>query len=438
MQKIKKKVFKFLPFSKKQKQVLTWWVKNSPYYTRDYVIIDGAIRSGKSIIASLSFVLWAMSNFSYQNFAMAGRTIGSFRRNVLFLLKLMLIGRGYKIEDRRTDNLLIVRKNGIENYFYIFGGKDEKSQDLIQGFTCAGLYLDEVALMPESFVNQAVARCSVEGAKIWFACNPEGGEYHWFKLEWLDKLEIKNGLRIKFTLDDNPSLSEKRKKFYKSMFSGVFYKRYILGLWVIAEGLIYDMVNTKNFIKLSLKNLEKLKNKEQYISIDYGTQNPCVFLLWKKVKDRWICINEYYYSGKNEKKQKTDAEYADDLKEFAGGIKRQKDTTIIVDPSAASLKAELRKKGWKVINADNDVLNGIRETQKYIKNRKLLFNDEKCENIKKEFQSYSWDKDKSEKGKDEPLKENDHCMDALRYMVYTVIRFDKMNRESYSGKGKRY
>lgn len=166
---MKKKTSKFVfhPFSKKQTQILTWWNGNSPVNDYDGVIADGAIRSGKTISMSLSFVVWAMENFQGQNFAMCGKTVGSFRRNVLFWLKIMLEGRGYGVEDKRSENLVIISKADKENYFYVFGGRDERSQDLIQGITLAGVLLDEVALMPESFVNQATGRCSVDGSKMW-------------------------------------------------------------------------------------------------------------------------------------------------------------------------------------------------------------------------------------------------------------------------------
>ena len=171
--RMKRQTFKFKPFSRKQRMTLNWWTEASPVKNYSGIIADGAIRSGKTISMSLSFVIWAMSTFSGQNFAMCGKTIGSFRRNVLFWLKLMLQSRGYSITDHRADNLVVVRKDGKENYFYIFGGKDERSQDLIQGITLAGVFFDEVALMPESFVNQATGRCSVEGSKFWFNCNPD-------------------------------------------------------------------------------------------------------------------------------------------------------------------------------------------------------------------------------------------------------------------------
>ncbi len=233
-------MFRFRPFSKKQRMVLNWWCRDSPVRDQDGIIADGAIRSGKTVSMSLSFVMWAMSSFHGQNLGMCGKTIGSFRRNVLFWLKLMLRARGYKVYDHRSDNLVIITKGDIENYFYIFGGKDERSQDLIQGITLAGVFFDEVALMPESFVNQATGRCSVDGSKYWFNCNPDG-PYHWFKQNWIDKAEQKRILYLHFTMDDNLSLSERIKERYRSLYSGVFFERYIRGLWVMAEGMIYDM-----------------------------------------------------------------------------------------------------------------------------------------------------------------------------------------------------
>lgn len=233
-----KAVFRFKPFSRKQRKVLNWWCSSSP--VRDYngIIADGAIRSGKSVAMSLSFVVWAMSEFEACNFAMCGKTIGSFRRNVLFWLKLMLRSRGYSVSEQRTENLVIVRRGIVENYFYVFGGKDERSQDLIQGITLAGVFFDEVALMPESFVNQATGRCSVDGSKFWFNCNP-GSPAHWFKAGWIDKRADKRLLYLHFTMDDNLSLTEAVKERYRGMYTGVFFKRYILGEWKSADGVIY-------------------------------------------------------------------------------------------------------------------------------------------------------------------------------------------------------
>ncbi len=267
MARVKKAIFKFQPFSLKQKKVLTWWLPNSPVHDADGIIADGAIRSGKTISMSLSFVIWAMTTFDRQNFGMCGKTIGSFRRNVLFWLKLMLRSRGYKVQDKRADNLVIVSRGDTVNYFYVFGGKDERSQDLIQGITLAGVFFDEVALMPESFVNQATGRCSVDGSKFWFNCNPDG-PYHWFKVNWIDKVIEKNLLYLHFTMDDNLSLSEKIKERYRAMYVGVFFKRFIEGLWVAAEGLIYILFaeRPEDFI------VDEVPEPIQYavIGVDFG------------------------------------------------------------------------------------------------------------------------------------------------------------------------
>lgn len=409
--------FQFSLFSVKQKKVLTWWCQDSPVKDKDGIIADGAIRSGKTVSMSLSFVMWAMASLSGQNFAMCGKTIGSFRRNVLFWLKLMLRSRGYSITDHRADNLLVVRKNGIENYFYIFGGKDERSQDLIQGITLAGVFFDEVALMPESFVNQATGRCSVKGSKFWFNCNPDG-PYHWFKVNWIDKAKEKHLLYLHFTMDDNLSLAEEIKARYRSMYTGVFFKRYILGLWAVAEGIIYDMFDEKMHVK-DLSEITPLLIKGcSYVSCDYGTQNATVFLLWNKgIDGKWYCIREYYYSGRDKGKQKTDSEYADDMKKWMDG---EKIKAVIVDPSAASFIAELRKRGFKVLKANNDVLDGIRLVGMLLNLYKIIFSSSCIETVK-EFASYIWDEKAMEHGEDKPIKQHDHSMDAVRYFVSTIL-----------------
>ena len=412
--RIKRAIFKFKPFSNKQLKILTWWLPNSPVSDKDGIVADGAIRSGKTLSMSLSYVMWAMETFDQQNFGMCGKTIGSFRRNVLVWLKLMLRSRGYGVTDHRADNLVTVTKGNVTNYFYIFGGKDERSQDLIQGITLAGCFFDEVALMPESFVNQATGRCSVDGSKFWFNCNPDG-PYHWFKVNWIDRIEELNLIHLHFTMDDNLSLSERIKERYRSMYSGVFYQRYILGLWVVAEGVIYDMFDK---VKHTVSELKNLITTTYHVSIDYGTQNATVFLLWGKDRTgKWICIKEYYYSGRDEDSQKTDGEYADDLKEFLGDTKPK---LIIIDPSAASFIAELKKRGYKIRKARNDVLDGIRFVATLLNQEKIAFSED-CTNTILEFSSYIWDKKASDRGEDKPIKTHDHAMDAVRYFCYTVL-----------------
>lgn len=416
--RVKAAVFQFKPFSKKQKQVLTWWLPESPVHSKDGIIADGSIRSGKTVSMALSFVMWAMESFMEQNFAMCGKTIGSFRRNVLLVLKLMLKSRGYAVKDHRADNFIEIHFKGQVNYFYIFGGKDERSQDLIQGITLAGVLFDEVALMPESFVNQATGRCSVSGSKFWFNCNPDG-PYHWFKTNWIDRAKEKGLLYLHFTMDDNLSLTEHIKKRYASLYSGVFFQRYILGLWVVAEGIIYDMFSTaKHVVDASAAS----GAAKYYVSCDYGTQNATVFLMWQSGADgKWYCVDEYYYSGRDETAQKTDNEYADDLEAFVGSRKIE---AVIIDPSAASFIALLRKRRFKIIKARNDVLDGIRFVGMLLNTGQIIFL-KNCKNTIQEFGSYIWDTKACERGEDKPIKQHDHAMDAVRYFCFTIINKPK-------------
>ncbi|MEK4403454.1 PBSX family phage terminase large subunit [Sporosarcina sp. FSL K6-6792] len=404
--------FTFKPFSIKQKQVLTWWRKDSPVKDMDGIICDGSVRAGKTVVMSLSFVMWAMDTFKDENMGMAGKTIGSFRRNVITPLKRMLKSRGYKVKDHRSENMLSISRNGVTNYFYVFGGKDEGSQDLIQGITLAGMFFDEVALMPQSFVNQATARCSVDGSKLWFNCNPEG-PYHWFNTEFIGKMKEKKLFQLHFTMDDNLSLSERVKERYRRLYSGIFYKRFILGLWVLAEGVIYDMFDLDNH---SVKTVDR-RYTQYYVSVDHGTQNPTTFGLWGLCHGIWYKIKEYHHSGREENKQKTDVEYSQDLKEFVGDLKI---LSVIVDPSAASFKAQIKKDGFRIQNAVNDVVNGIGYVASALVQGKIKYND-CCVETFREFSSYIWDKKASDHGEDKPIKQNDHHMDGDRYFVNTIL-----------------
>ena len=409
-EKVKKQGFAFKPFSVKQKQVLTWWCPDSPVKDKDGIIADGAIRSGKTLCMSLSYVLWAMESFNQQNFGMAGKTIGSFRRNVLFWLKMMLASRGYSVVDHRSDNLIVVSKGTTTNYFYIFGGKDERSQDVIQGITLAGMFFDEVALMPESFVNQATGRCSVTGSKFWFNCNPDNPR-HWFKINWVDKCKEKNIIYLHFTMDDNLSLSEKIKERYRSMYVGVFFKRYILGLWCVAEGLVYSMFSERHVKK------EHMTGALTYVvSVDYGTVNPFSAGLW--AFDGWHSQREaeVYYNSREVGKRVDDEEYYKMLKKLIGNRRVE---CIIVDPSAASFIEVIKKYNeYSVMGANNDVLDGIRVVTTML-NKDMISVHEDCQDNIKEYGLYVWDE---EKGDDVVIKENDHSMDDTRYYCYTFLR----------------
>lgn len=370
---------------------------------------------------SLSYVMWAMQTFDGVNLGFSGKTIAALRRNVIIPLKQMLKSRGYRVQEHLTANSMTISYKGRTNEFYLFGGRDERSQDLIQGITLAGMFFDEVALMPESFVNQATARCSIEGAKFWFNCNP-AGPYHWFKLGWIDAINTRNAIHLHCTMDDNPSLSAATKERYRKMYSGVFFKRYILGLWVIAEGIIYDMwdesLNTFDDEDVPVA-MTAQPSTTRYITVDYGTLNPMVYHdIYDDGDTVWV-MNEYYYDGRAKGRQKEDSEYADDLESFVG---TDYPRYIIVDPSAASFKATLKKRGFRVKDADNDVADGIRAVSTMIAKRKIRVHRRNCPNLIKERSSYSWDEKAAARGVEQPIKQNDHCMDDLRYFVYTVIR----------------
>ena len=420
--KKKRPIFKFQKFSKKQRQIFTWWLPNSPVREAGGIIADGAIRSGKTVSMSLSYTMWSMANYDGQNFIMAGKTISSFKRNVLQNLKLMLTSRGYHwIYHISGDfpNMLEVSRNGRTNYFYIFGGKDEGSQDLVQGITAAGAFFDEVALMPESFVNQATARCSVEGATWWFNCNP-AGPMHWFKLEWIDKRIKKRLLYLHFTMDDNLSLSEKVKEKYRAMYAGVFYLRYIKGLWAVAEGLIYTMLTDDNLYTDQERPVALKNTAMKAITVDYGTTNPCVFLeVWDDGQTIWI-DQEYRWDSRSEEArrsanpQRTDAQYADDMTEFMG-MEPQDQCMVVVDPSAASFITELRSRGLYVKPANNEVADGIRVVGSLLAKRNIRINKDNCKGLISEMQSYVWDDKAAERGEEKPVKQKDHGPDALRY-----------------------
>lgn len=416
--------FKFKPFSKKQLKVLSWWMPGSPAKDFDGIIADGAIRSGKTLSMGLSFVLWAMRTFDACNFAMAGKTIQSLRRNVIKDLKKMLIGRGFSVVDKKQENVLVVSHGKRVNEFYLFGGKDESSQDLIQGITLAGAFFDEVALMPESFVNQATGRCSVEGSKFWFNCNPAGPN-HWFKVRWIDAAAEKNLLYLHFTMDDNLSLSEKIKARYRAMYAGVFYERYIRGLWKTAEGLIYTTFTDENIYNDETRpeGLELLGIKG--IACDYGTTNPCVFLKYYDTGDVIYFDDEYRWDSRSleaqrsGQPQKTDAQYADAMTAFMG-TKPEEMCGIIVDPSAASFIQELRGRGFIVTPANNEVLDGIRKVSGLFEKKKIMINGSRCRGTIDELQSYVWDEKAASHGEDKPVKDKDHGCDSLRYAILSL------------------
>ncbi len=408
-------------FSPKQRRVLTWWRPTSPDRDRQAIICDGAVRSGKTLCTGLSFFCWAMSSFRGKNFALCGRTIQSVRRNLLSELLPMLEAMGFSCRQKLSKNLIEVRLGKRKNLFYLFGGKDESSAALIQGMTLAGALLDEVALMPRSFVEQTAARCSVTGSRLWFSCNPESPA-HWFYQEWVLKAEEKNTLRLQFTMLDNPGLSPQVRERYANTFQGTFYRRFVLGEWVAAEGLVYDFFD-ESFVKPAPDG----EMERWYISCDYGTSNPTSMGLWGLQKSVWYRVAEYYYDAREQHRQKTDEEYADALEHLAGGREIQ---AVVADPSAASFCETLRRRGWRVKKADNQVLSGIRLTAQMLKSGRMVI-CEGCRDAVREFGLYRWDEDNQ--GQDKVKKEHDHAMDEIRYFAATVAAKGKLAGGIYAG-----
>lgn len=410
-----------LRFSDKQKEVLGWWTRGSPHRDRDAIVCDGAVRSGKTMCLGLSFVLWSMTRFRRQQFALCGKTTQSVRRNLLYSVLPVLESLGFQWEEKISHNWLKVRYGPVENTYFLFGGKDEGSAALIQGITLAGVLLDEVVLMPRSFVEQACARCSVTGAKFWFSCNP-AGPGHWFYREWICKARERNLLHLRFFMEDNPTLSPETRQRYERAFQGAFYRRFVLGEWTAAEGLVYDFFDEDMVLPPPAGQAQRW-----VISCDYGTVNPTSMGLWGKYGGVWYRVKEYYYDARQERRQQTDQEYAQRLRELAGGREIE---AVVADPSAASFLEVLRREGWNVRKANNDVLSGIRLTADALKSGRIVICSP-CQDAIREFGSYCWDLAAGDR--DKVRKEFDHAMDEIRYFVATVAAPEEGDDPFFAG-----
>ena len=400
----------YKPFSKKQMLVLSWWNDYSQHKSKDAVICDGAVRSGKTFCMSLSFVLWAFSAFSDSSFALCGKTIRSVRRNLIVPLLSALKELGFEVCEKVSENLVTLTFENRINRFYLFSGKDEGSAALIQGMTLSGVLFDEVALMPRSFVEQALARCSVSGSKFWFNCNPEHPS-HWFYKEWIKKAKQRNTLYIHFTMHDNPSLSSKMIKRYERMYSGAFYQRFVKGRWVCVNGAVYPfMDNDTAFYDVPQGDFD-----EYAVSCDYGTVNPSSFGLWGRQDTVWYRIDEYYFDSRQEGFQRTDEEHYDALCCLVNG---RKISAVAVDPSASSFIEVIRRHAqFDVVPAKNDVIDGIRCVSTALKQSSIRI-CKNCTNSIREFSLYRW---KENCQSDSVIKDNDHAMDDIRYFVTTIL-----------------
>ena len=396
----------YKPFSGKQLLSLFWWAEGSGFEDHDAVICDGAVRSGKTFTMSLSFVMWATLNFSGRALGFCGKTIVSLRRNVISPLMPPLRELGFEVTDHISANYLTVSYKGRENRFYLFSGKDEGSAALVQGITLSGVLFDEVALMPRSFVEQALARCSVQGSRFFFNCNPEYPS-HWFYREWIASRHNKNALYIHFKMEDNPSLSKQMLERYKKLYEGAFKRRFVDGEWVSVSGAVYPfMEDSGMYVPVPEGGFDGY-----CVSCDYGTVNPSSFGLWGRQKGVWYRIAEYYYDARREGSSRTDEEHYERLVELLGGKKPE---TVIVDPSAASFIEVIERHGqYRVTRADNNVLDGIRRTAQALTSGEIVICDT-CHDAIREFALYRWDENNP---RDTVIKRDDHAMDDIRYFV---------------------
>lgn len=415
----KRKTFQFSPFSVRQKRILTWWHDDSPVKDYDGIIADGSIRSGKTLPMSVSFVLWAMERFNGEAFGLCGKTIGAFRRNVLRYMKQTLPPEGYRLTEYRNENKVVVSYAGRENEFYLFGGRDERSQDLVQGVTLAGALFDEVALMPESFVNQVVGRCSVDGAKLWFNCNPEYPA-HWFRQEWILKHDEKRLLYLHFTMEDNLSLSDRIRERYRSYYTGVFYKRFILGLWTAAEGVIYQDFadDPEPFILDIAPHIVSAS-----IGVDFGgTKSAHAFVCvgftagYKSI----VVLDEYYHD--NMKDGRLSPAQLDEA--FVSFVREQKskyqitgiycdsaEQTLIQGFQIAALKAHI---GAPICNAIKGEINERIAFYNAIMSQKRFFVMRKCKAVIAALQEAVYADDQKDKRLDNGTTNVD-SLDALEY-----------------------
>jgi PBSX family phage terminase large subunit len=377
-------------------------------------IWEGAVRSGKSYSSMIRFLKECLEG-PPGDFLLSGRTEKTIRQNVISFFEELL------------GNLVVYRIGKGELYIHnrriqVVGASDERAEGKIRGATFSGAYVDEASILPESYFKMILSRLSVDNAKLFATTNPDT-PFHWLKVDFIDRADELDLKVFSFQLDDNPVLSDKYKDSLRKEYSGLWYQRFIEGKWVLAEGVIFDFFDTH------LHCIDRApKYSDTYIcGVDYGTNNPTAFALIGYDPDVYPNIwleKEYYWSSKEKERQKTDSDFAKDLKDFTKGYPVSR---YYIDPSAASFKNELKKMGFtNLIDAENEVLDGIRFHSTLLSQGtfKVLRN---CKRAIKEYSSYSWNPSSQRLGIDKPLKENDHLMDAIRYGLYT--HFYKMSNQ---------
>lgn len=391
-------------YTEKQKELLRAFKQD---HLKRINILHGSVRSGKTWISLVVWAFFVLTSPKDKNYLMTAKTLTTLKRNCLDLLEELVGKNNFTYSVSQKEGRLFGRK------IYLEGVNDSTSENKIRGMTLQGAYCDEITLFAENFFEMLLSRLSEPGAKLFGTTNPDS-PHHWFKVNYLDRQDELDMLVMSFLINDNTFLDQKYVEELKKEYTGVFYDRFILGLWKIAEGLVYPMFDETRHVIDELP--ECTGYAEYYISIDYGTINPCSMGLWRVEDNRAIRIKEVYYDSKKTKKQFTDEEYYAKLEELAGDLPIH---SVIVDPSAASFIATIRRHGvFSVHGANNDVLDGIRVTGTLLQNDKLLFSKQ-CSDSIREFGIYRWDDKATE---DRVIKENDHAMDDIRYMCNTILK----------------
>lgn len=370
-------------------------------------VYEGAVRSGKSYVSLIRF-MEHVYNGPEANYIVCGKSERTVMMNVIDPLQNFTGG--------------IIRYNRGMGVFYLFGKKvyvvganDERAEGKIRGPTFAGALVDEATLLPEGFFRMLLSRLTIDGSKLFATTNPDS-PFHWLKHDFIDvNADDEKFLKtFKFVIDDNPSLSQEKKNELKRSYQGLFYKRFIEGCWVLAEGAIFDFFDHKLHVRKEAPTYAKY----YVLGVDYGTTNPFAACLIGFNDDThpslWV-EKEYYWDSKTMGHQKTDLEYAEDIKRVFNGYPIRH---IYLDPAAASFEVELRRHKLPVKQAKNDVLDGIRYVSNLITAGDLVIRAE-CVNLIKEIEGYVWDAKSARDGIDRPVKVRDHAVDAMRYALFT-------------------
>jgi len=376
-------------------------------------ILEGSVRSSKTVTMIPKWIRYIKEG-PPGLLVMTGVSKDTIYDNVLRDLFDTVGTKSYKY-NRQNGELRMYGRD-----IKVIGAKDEGAEKYLRGKTLAGAYSDELTLLPEKFFKQLLNRLSVKGSKLYGTTNPDTPSHYIYTEYIIDPEKLESGMVdvIHFMLDDNPNLDDEYKQFITKAYSGLFYKRFILGQWVMGEGAIYDMFTDECLVDDDFLLPGHFDKASRYIAIDYGTQNATVFLDILDTGREVYVINEWYHSGRSTGIQKTDSQYADELHDFIAGRRIDR---IILDPSAASFRAELRKRGHRIKDADNEVLDGIRLVGSMFSTGQLKIH-KRCKNLIREIQSYVWDTNPTEKGNEKPVKKDDHGPDALRYFCKTIVK----------------